>query len=122
GFYNHHVSEACDRARVRWSITAKMSPGLHKIIAAIPEEAWVPIPYFMEGAAVAETTYVPFARQCKAARAVRLIVRRVPPSPGSQLALYVDFSYHAFITNRAGEMLALEPDHRAHADVAHTNR
>src|SRR2546430_7967910 len=102
GFYNHFVTGACDRARVRWSITAKMSPGLQKIIAAIPEEDWVPIPYFMEGAAVAETTCVPFATR-KGARPVRLIVRRVPPTPGSQLALYVEFSYHAFVTNRQGE-------------------
>ena len=121
GFYNHHVTGACDRARVRWSITAKMSPGLQKIIAAIPEEDWVPIPYFMEGAAVAETTYTPFAAR-KGARPVRLIVRRVPPTPGSQLALYVDYSHHPFITNRPGEMLALEADHRAHAEVENTIR
>ncbi len=121
GFYNHHVTGACDRARVRWSITAKMSPGLQKIIAAIPEEDWVPIPYFMEGAAVAETAYTPFAAR-KEARPVRLIVRRVPPTPGSQLALYVDYSHHPFITNRPGEMLALEADHRAHAEVEATIR
>jgi hypothetical protein len=122
GFYNHHVTGACDRAGVRWSITTKTSPRLQKVIAAIPEEDWVPIPYFMEGAAVAETTYVPFARQCKGAKAVRLIVRRVPPSPGSQLALYTDYSYHAFVTNRHGEMLVLEADHRAHAEVEATIR
>ncbi|HKN48911.1 MAG TPA: IS1380 family transposase [Actinomycetota bacterium] len=121
GFYNHHVTGACDRARVRWSITAKMSPGLQKIIAAIPEEDWVPIPYFIEGAAVAETTYTPFAAR-KGARPVRLIVRRVPPTPGSQLALYVDYSHHPLITNRPGEMLALEADHRAHAEVENTIR
>jgi len=122
GFYNHHVTAACDRARVRWSITARMSAALHRVIAAIPEEEWVPIPYFMEGAAVAETTYVPFAANHKRAKVVRLIVRRVPPSPGSQLALYVEFSYHAFVTNRDGEMLALEADHRAHAEVENTIR
>ena len=121
GFYNHHVTGACDRARVRWSITAKMSHGLQKIIAAIPEEDWVPIPYFMEGAAVAETSYTPFAAR-KGARPVRLIVRRVPPTPGSQLALYVDYSHHPLITNRPGEMLALEADHRAHAEVEATIR
>jgi len=121
GFYNHHVTAACDRAGVAWSITAKMSPGLQKIIAGIPEEDWVPIPYFMEGAAVAETTYVPFATR-RGARPARLIVRRVPPTPGSQLALYVEYSYHPFITNRAGEMLALEADHRGHAEVENTIR
>src|SRR5207248_2922622 len=80
-------------------ITARLHPSLHKVIAAIPEEDWVPIAYFIEGAAVAETTYRPFARGRKA-KAVRLIVRRVPPTPGSQLALYTEWSYHAFITNR----------------------
>src|SRR2546422_2409079 len=118
GFYNHFVTGACDRAKVRWSITAKTSPRLQKVIAAIAEEDWVPIPYFMEGAAVAETTYVPFSQR-KGARAVRLIVRRVPPSPGSQLALYTDY---AFITNRPGEMLVLEAEHRAHAEVENTIR
>ena len=32
---------------------------------------------------------------------MRLIVRRVKPAPGSQLALFVNYSYHAFITDRA---------------------
>ena len=35
---------------------------------------------------------------------MRLIVRRVKPTPGSQLALFVNYSYHAFITDRAGEL------------------
>ncbi len=55
---------------------------------AIPEDAWRPIPYWMEGAAdVAESTYTPFRSQPDAAP-VRLIVRRVKPAPGSQLALF----------------------------------
>src|SRR5260370_1280626 len=62
GFYNHFVTGACDRAKVRWSITAKTSPRLHRVIAAIPEEDWVPIPYCMDGAPVAETTHVPFSQ------------------------------------------------------------
>ena len=44
---------------------------------------------------------------------VRLIVRRVKPTPGSQLALFATYSYHGFITDRDGEMLELEADHRA---------
>ena len=39
---------------------------------------------------------------------MRLIVRRVKPTPGSQLALFANYSYHAFITDRAGELLELE--------------
>ena len=50
---------------------------------------------------------------------VRLIVRRVKPTPGSQLAL---FGYHGFITDRDGETLELEADHRRHAEVERHSR
>jgi hypothetical protein len=121
GFYNHNVIAACEKAGASFSVTAKMSPALKQVIEAIPEEAWVPIPYFIEGAGVAETTYKPFATH-KGAKLRRLIVRRVPPTPGSQLALYCDYAYHPFITDRAGEMLELESDHRAHAQVENAIR
>ena len=119
GFYNHAVVQACVAKGIRFSITAKMSPGLKKAIEAIPEDDWVPIAYPIEGAAVAEARSRPFANR-RGARPVRLIVRRVPPTPGSQLALYCDFAYHAFVTNRCGDMVELEADHRAHAVVEAT--
>ena len=76
----------------------------------------------MEGAAdVAETTYVPFQHEPDAV-AARLIVRRVKPTPGSQLALFTNYSYHAFITDRAGDTLGLEADHRRHADIENAIR
>ena len=53
---------------------------------------------------------------------VRLIVRRVQPAPGSQLALFVDYSYHAFITDRAGELMELEAGHRRHAEIENAIR
>ena len=53
---------------------------------------------------------------------MRLIVRRVKPTPGSQLALFVNYSYHAFITDRAGELLELEADHRRHAEIENAIR
>ena len=62
----------------------------------------------MDGAAaVAETTYIPFRSEPDAAP-VRLIVRRVKPTPGSQLALFVNYSYHGFITDRDGDALELD--------------
>ena len=68
----------------------------------------------MDGAAdVAETTCTPFQSEPDAAP-VRLIVGRVNPTPGSQLALFATYSYHGFITDRDGEMLELEADHRRH--------
>ena len=48
---------------------------------------------------------------------MRLIVRRVKPTPGSQLALFTRYSYHAFITDRACQTLELEADHRRHAEI-----
>ena len=70
----------------------------------------------MDGAAdVAETTCTPFQAEADAAP-VRLIVRRVKPTPGSQLALFAKYSYHGFITDRDGELLELEADHRTYRD------
>ena len=48
---------------------------------------------------------------------IALIVRRVKPAPGSQLALFAKYEYHPFITDREGPMLELEADHRRHAEV-----
>ena len=76
----------------------------------------------MEGAAdVAETEYTPFGSEPDAAP-VRLIVRRVKPTPGSQLALFANYSYHAFITDREGQTLDLEADHRRHAEIENAIR
>ena len=95
---------------------------LRNLIEAIPEDAWTPIPYWMDGAAdVAETTCTPFQSEPDAAP-VRLIVRRVKPTPGSQLALFATYSYHGFITDRDGEMLELEADHRRHAEIENAIR
>jgi len=120
GFYSRAVVDACHRAQVSFSITAKLhNGGIKTAIAAIEPSAWVAIPYFLDGADVAETTYRPFGAK---GRPCRLIVRRVRPTPGSQLALFVEFTYHAFITDRDGEMLELEADHRRHAEIENTIR
>ena len=87
-----------------------------------PETDWTPIPYWMDAAAaVAETTYIPFQSEPDAAP-VRLIVRRVKPTPGSQLALFASYSYHGFITDRTGDTLELEADHRRHAEIENAIR
>ena len=76
----------------------------------------------MDGAAdVAETSYTPFQSEPVAAP-VRLIVRRVKPTPGSQLALFATYSYHGCITDRDGEVLELEADHRRHAEIENAIR
>ena len=122
GFYTHSVVQVCRKTDVRFSITVRLHRSLRDLIEAIPESDWRPIPYWMEGAAdVAEITYTPFASEPDAAP-VRLIVRRVRPTPGSQLALFANYSYHAMITDRQGDTLELEADHRRHAEIENAIR
>ena len=122
GFYTHSIVSVCRKLDVRFSITIRQHQSLHNLIEAIPEADWTPIPYWMDGAAdVAETTYTPFQSEPDAAP-VRLIVRRVKPTPGSQLALFATYSYHGFITDRDGETLELEADHRRHAEIENAIR
>ena len=122
GFYAHTVVAACREMDVRFSITIRQRASLRDLIEAIPDADWTPVPYWMDGAAdVAETTYTPFRTEPGAAP-VRLIVRRVKPAPGSQLALFATYSYHGFITDRDGETLELEADHRRHAEIENAIR
>ena len=122
GFYAHALVAVCRAMDVRFSITIRQHARLRNLIEAIPEEDWTPIPYWMDGAAdVAETTYTPFQSEPDAAP-VRLIVRRVKPTPGTQLALLVNYSYHGFITDRDGDTLYLEADHRRHAEIENSIR
>ena len=122
GFYTHAVVAVCRKTKVRFSITIRQHKSLCNIIETIPEADWTPIPYWMDGAAdVAETTYTPFESEPGAAP-VRLIVRRVKPTPGSQLALFASYSYNGFITDRDEETLELEADHRRHAEIENAIR
>ena len=122
GFYTHGIVAVCRKQKVRFSITIRQRQSLRNLIEAIPEDDWTPIPYWMDGAAaVAETTYVPFRSEPGAAP-VRLIVRRVKPAPGSQLALFATYSYHGCITDRDGDTLELEADHRRHAEIENAIR
>ena len=116
GFNNHPIVAACRDNRVRYSITVRQHQSLRNLIEAIPEADWEPIAYWMEGTDVAEIEYTPFRSEPDAAL-VTLIVRRVKPTPGSQPALFTNYSYRAVITDREGDTRALEADHRRHAEI-----
>jgi Transposase DDE domain group 1 len=120
GFYAEKVVPACQAHGARFSISVRLHRSLQARIAAIPEEDWTPIPYWLEGAAdVAEIPYQPFGKK----RTYRLIVRRVAPTPGTQLWLQgIAYSHYAFLTDREGDMLELEADHRQHAVVENVIR
>ena len=122
GFYTHDIVAVCRKTDVRFSITVRQHQGLRNLIEAIPEGDWTPIPYWMDAAAnVAETTYTPFQGEPDA-EPVRLIVRRVKPTPGSQMSLFANYSYHVFFTDRKGDTLQLEADHRRHAEIENAIR
>ena len=120
-FYSRAVLATAKKFNVRFSVTARQDKRIRAAIEAISDSAWAPIPYWLStpevsGADVAETNYTAFAGT-KHAMAVRLIVRRVRPTPGSQLALFTAYDYHAFVTDRAGDKLQIEAEHRRHAIV-----
>ena len=122
GFYTHGVVSVCRKMDVRFSITIRQHKSCAISSRRYPRRTGTPIPYWMDGAAdVAETTRTPFQSEPDAAP-VRLIVRRVKPTPGSQLALFASYSYHGFITDRDGKPLELEADHRRHAEVENAIR
>jgi hypothetical protein len=107
GFFSKYVIQACRDHDVRYSITVRQTPVITRAIEEIDEEAWTPIDYTTNGEAwVAETDY----------QGQRLVVRRTKlhePRP----ALFPDYRYHAFVTDRDGDALFLDADHRRHAVV-----
>ena len=122
GFYTHAVVAVCRRMDVRFSIAIRQRARLRNLIEAIPEDAWTPIPYWMDGAAdVAETTYTPFQAEPDAAPGT---AHRPAGEAGARfsLALFATYSYHGFITDRDGETLELEADHRRHAEIENAIR
>ena len=107
GFFSKYVVQACRDHDVRYSITVRQTPVITRAIEQIDEEDWTSIDYTANGEAwVAETDY----------QGQRLIVRRTKlnePRP----ALFPDYRYHAFVTDRVGDAVLLDVDHRRHAVV-----
>ena len=120
GFYSQKVVRACQAHDARFSISIRLQRSHHQLITEIPEAQWQSIPYWLEGAAdVAEIPYAPFGGK----QSYRLVVRRVAPTPGSQLCLQgLAYSYFALISDREGDLLEIEADHRRHAEVENVTR
>ncbi|UZJ24569.1 IS1380 family transposase [Rhodococcus antarcticus] len=121
-FYSKSMLSTAAKFDVRFSITARQDPRVRAAIEAIDEGAWQQIPYWLStpevsGADIAETPFTVFASDKTHARGVRLVVRRVRPTPGSQLALFTTWDHHAFVTDRDLPLAEVEADHRRHAVV-----
>jgi DDE family transposase len=126
GFYTAEVVAACQRAGASFSVTVRQFPNLERIISELPETAWTPIPWGDGSAEVAETNYLAFASTHHGPKAAgvaaRLIVRRVRRHDRQLSLPGLGYSYHPFITNRLGDMLTLEGEHRQHAVIETTIR
>ncbi|MDP8932479.1 MAG: IS1380 family transposase [Actinomycetota bacterium] len=107
GFWSHAVMDACVAHDVDFSITVRAQKHVVAAIDTIDDHAWVDIDYTNRGVAqVAETELGGY----------RLIVRRTKVTDDPKmLALFPDWRHHAFITNREGDAVDLDRDHRAHA-------
>ena len=119
-FYAKKVLTAAVRFDVRFSITARQDKRVRAAIDAITDSAWQWIPYWLStpevsSAGNAEMAFTVFAGDKRHARQVRLVVHRVRRTPGSQLALFTAWDYHAFITDRTLSLPEVEADHRRHA-------
>ena len=102
GFYAHTVVAACREMDVRFSITIRQRASLRDLIGRYQRRTGLPFPTGWTAPPMSpRRLYTPFQTKPDAAP-VRLIVRRVKPTPGSQLALFARYSYHAFITDRDG--------------------
>jgi hypothetical protein len=105
GFWSAKLIRRLRAHKVRYSITVRQTKKVRAAITAIPEQAWVDIPYPPGGVAqVAETSY----------RGDRLIVRRVR-NLDDQQQLFATWRHHAFVTDRPGTAIELDADHRRHA-------
>jgi hypothetical protein len=109
GFFSKHVIAACRAHDARFSITIPLHKYVLNAIADINEDAFTPIEYPNSGIAqVAETTILVDEQPH------RLIVRRVRNiEDGKQL--FLTWRYHAFVTDKTGDVLELDREHRHHA-------
>jgi hypothetical protein len=107
GFFSWKVIATLKAKDVAFSITVPKNPAVARAIEGINDEAWTPIGYPDGGQAqVATTSY--------GENSDRLVVRRTRLT-GSQGTLWPDWRHHVFITNRHGDPVSLDADHRRHA-------
>jgi hypothetical protein len=131
-FYNAAVTGAIRRGGARFSVTVPMNASIRAAVAAIPDDAWIPIKYpraiwdgrldaWVSDAEVAETQYTAFASKKGQAVTARLIVRRVrdlsKQAAAGQDELFPAWRYHAVFTDSPFELIQAEGQHRDHAIV-----
>jgi Transposase DDE domain group 1 len=131
-FYGAPATRAARQAGAYFSVTARIDPKVRAAIAAIADDAWIPIKYpralwddqlgrWVSDAQLAEVTYTAFTSRKGAAITARLIIRRVKDLNTSQAAgqgeLSTAWRYHALFTDSPFTMIQAEQHHRGHAQA-----
>lgn len=117
GFFSWALIDTLARSKVAWSITVRINPQVKAAIEAIDESAWIAIDYPDAGEAqVAEILYVTGGIKHKERRS-RLVVRRSRLADPTQLELWPNWRYHAFITDMDLDVVEMDRFHREHATV-----
>ena len=120
GFYTHAVVAVCRRMDVRFSIAIRQRVRLRNLIEAIPEEPGRR--FLLDGR----------RRRCgrdhlhpvpgRAGRRAGTAHRPAGEAGARFFCSLRQNSYHGFITDRDGETLELEADHRRHAEIENAIR
>jgi hypothetical protein len=131
-FYSPAFTGAVRAAGAFFSVTVPVNPRVRAAIAAIGEDAWIPVSYpraiwddqlrrWVSDAEVAETPYTAFASKKAKAITARLIVRRVKDlnrqAAAGQDELFCVWRYHAIFTGSPFETIQAEAQHRDHAVI-----
>jgi Transposase DDE domain group 1 len=131
-FYSAAFTGAVRAAGAFFSVTVPMNSHVQAAIAAIGEDAWVPIKYpravwddqlraWVSDAEVAQTTYTAFTSKKGKAITARLIVRRVKDlnrkAGEGQDELFTVWRHHAVFTDSPFVLLQAEQQHRDHAQA-----
>ncbi len=103
--------DACVAHDVDFSITVARQKPVVAAIETIADDAWFDIAYTDGGVAQVTDTIVGDYRLVVVCRT------KIVDDPDLP-ALFADWRHHAFITNRPGDAVELDRDHRAHAVVA----
>jgi hypothetical protein len=108
GYWSNDTIEVLEARSVSYTMAIHTAnKAVARVIAQIPESAWVSIDYTPDGeAAVAETLY----------KGRRLIVRRTRLSD-PQATLWPDWRHFGFLTDLEGNAVDLDAFHREHAVV-----
>jgi hypothetical protein len=120
------VVKACRRAGVGFSLVWTKNTAIERAIAAIGDDAWIPVRYpgatqdpdtgvWISDAEVAEIPYTAFA-STKDRVTARLIVRRVKDARYPD-ALFPVWRYHPFFTDSTESATDADITHRRHAII-----